>query len=120
MLSNTVAIQFLLGVAGLTQAQMPPNIFPQVNNNLAIQYNDEIINPGQTIATQGSSIVVEHCSTMLTKLSRAIAANHRSKHVIGRGELRSEIHIRDGWSVVAPPLISCSVTNKGLILDIDA
>jgi hypothetical protein len=53
MLSNTLAIQFLLGVAGLTQAQSPPNIFPQVNNNLAIQYNGQAINPGQTLATQG-------------------------------------------------------------------
>jgi hypothetical protein len=53
MLSNSLTIQFLLGVAGLTQAQTPPNIFPQVANNLAVEYNGATISPGQTVATQG-------------------------------------------------------------------
>jgi hypothetical protein len=121
MLSNTVAIQFLLGVAGLTQAQMPPNVFPQVNNNLAVQYNDEVINPGQTIATQGSFIVIERHSTKLTKLSCTITANHRSKLVFGRCGRKSEIYICNGWLVVTPPhLVSRSQTNDGSIIDIDA
>jgi hypothetical protein len=54
MLSNTLTVQFLLGVASLTQAQTPPNIFPQVANNLAVEYNGQTISPGQTVATQGA------------------------------------------------------------------
>ncbi|KAF2431939.1 hypothetical protein EJ08DRAFT_696086 [Tothia fuscella] len=50
MRSNTVALQFLLGVTGLTQAQSPPGIFPQVNNNLAMQINGQQISAGQNVA----------------------------------------------------------------------
>ncbi|KAE9977685.1 hypothetical protein BLS_001209 [Venturia inaequalis] len=49
MLSYTVAVQILLAVAGFTRAQSPPNVFPQVNNALIVQFGGEQVQAGSTL-----------------------------------------------------------------------
>jgi hypothetical protein len=56
MLSYTVAVQILLGVAGFTRAQSPPNIFPQVNNPLVVQFNGQQVQAGSTLPQNGSLV----------------------------------------------------------------
>lgn len=53
MLSSTVAVQILLGVAGLTRAQSPPNVFPQVNNALVVQFSGQQVQAGSTLPSNG-------------------------------------------------------------------
>jgi hypothetical protein len=51
---HTVVIQILLGVAGITQAQSPPGIFPQANDNLVVEYEGSKVNPGAVIPLSGT------------------------------------------------------------------
>lgn len=53
MLSYTVAVQILLGVAGFTRAQSPPNVFPQVNNALVVQFSGQQVQAGSTLPSSG-------------------------------------------------------------------
>jgi len=53
MLSYTVAVQILLAVAGFTRAQSPPNVFPQVNNALIVQFGGEQVQAGSTLPSDG-------------------------------------------------------------------
>lgn len=53
MLSYTVVFQILLGVAGLTRAQSPQNVFPQVNNALVVQFSGQQVQAGSTLPSSG-------------------------------------------------------------------
>ncbi|QDS76292.1 hypothetical protein FKW77_002007 [Venturia effusa] len=57
MLSYTVTVRILLGVAGLTRAQSPPNVFPQVNNALVVQFNGQQVQAGSTLPSSVPQII---------------------------------------------------------------